>query len=161
MRNKFGVSLALVPDPCTFSSPGSDLYLIRELRTAEDGSEYLAVTGRQSVSEAINAWRDMTDMSYIMSRLAAGDATVLAVNDGFYGDFSDMPHDHRAVLDTITTARQYFDNLPDSVRAKFDDDFVKWFSEAGDPAWVDKMVKNPDPEPAPVVDDSPEGGSAE
>lgn len=151
MRNQFGVTLSTIPDPCTFSSPGSDIYIIRELRKDDDGIDYLAEVGRMSVSESINSWRDMTDMSYIMSRLAAGDSSVLNVKQGMYGDFADMPYDHRAVLDTITTARQYFDNLPDDVRAKFGDNFADWFSEAGDPEWIVKMTKNPDPVPESPV----------
>lgn len=145
MRNPYGVTVDNIPDADTFCRAGNDIQLLYEL-VSDNGCDYLVETGRQSISTMINAWRDCTDMSYILSRLNAGDASVLNVRpDAFYGDVSDMPYDHRAALTAITNARTYFDHLPDDIRAKFDDDFQRWFSEAGDDAWIDKMVRNAAP----------------
>lgn len=157
MRNPFGVTQSNLPDCNTFCNPGSDIYVMRQLAQDDVGRDYLQDVGKISISERINSFRDFTDMSYILARLAAGDASVLNVrNDAMYGDFTGMPYDPRAMLDTINNARNYFDHLPADVRAKFGDDFVAWFSDAGDPEWVSKMIKNPDTS-APV--EEPKGDS--
>lgn len=151
MRNPFGITLDKIPSPCTFTNPGSDIYVLHELSTDESGQECLVETGRQSISTMINAWKDCTDMSYILARLNAGDASVLDMHpEAFYGDVSDMPYDHRAALTAIQNARTYFDNLPAETRQKFGDSFENWFSEAGDAGWIKKMMK--EPEAAPVAE---------
>ncbi len=149
MRNPFGVTLSTIPDSCTFSEPGSDVYVIRKLVKNDDGFDELVDTGKQSVSTMINAWADFCDMTYILSRLNAGDASVLNAVPEQYGDVSDMPHDHRQMLNLVNNARTYFDQLPEETRLKFDNDFAKWFSEAGSDDWSDKMTVRPDPTPVP------------
>lgn len=145
MRNPFGVKQSNIPDCNTFCNSGSDIYVIRQLAKDDDGKDYLQETGKISISERINSFRDFTDMAYILARLSAGDDSVLNVcTDAMYGDFSGMPYDHRALQDTVNNARNYFDHLPADVRAKFNDDFVTWFSDVGDPEWVNKMVKQSD-----------------
>ena len=141
MRNPFGVTLDNIPDADTISPSGSDIQRLYEV-VSDCGVDSLAEVGRQSVTTMINAWRDFTDMSYILARLQAGDASVLNVRpDAFYSDCSGLSYDHRAALETVQSARTYFDNLPDEVRSRFDDSFERWFGEAGDPSWVSKMVK--------------------
>lgn len=144
MRNQFGITLDMIPDPCTFSEPGSDIYLERKLVKNDDGFDELVVTGKRSISSMINAWADYCDMAYIISRLNAGDASVLDVVPETYGDVSDLPYDHRSALDTVMSARTYFDNLPEETRANFDNDFTRWFSDAGSQSWIDNMVVRPD-----------------
>ena len=144
MRNLFGVTQSTIPDPCTFSEAGSDIYEIKQLTHDDDGQEVLEVTGKLSISTQINSFKDLTDMSYIMARLAAGDDSVLNARQPLYGDFSDLAYDHRSALDHINNARVYFDHLPDEVRVKFDNDFRNWFSDAGSDSWIDKMIVHPD-----------------
>ena len=153
MRNLFGVTQSLIPDPCTFSNPGSDIYHIMQLSTDDDtGLDYLEEVGQMSISTQINSFRDLTDMSYILARLNAGDSSVLNARSSFYGDVSDLPHDHRAALDIINNARMYFDHLSDDIKVKFDNDFAKWFSSAGSADWSAKMTVNPDPAPVPAAE---------
>lgn len=147
MRNQFGVTLDLIPDPCTFSEPGSDIYFERKLVKNDEGFDELVVTGKRSISTMINAWADYCDMAYIISRLNAGDSSVLNVAPEQYGDVSDLPFDHRAALDTVMSARTYFDNLPEETRQKFDNSFEKWFGDAGSQSWVDNMTVRPDAVP--------------
>lgn len=156
MRNQFGLTLDMIPDPCTFSEPGSDIYFERKLVKNDEGFDELIVTGKRSISSMINAWADYCDMAYIISRLNAGDSSVLNVVPEQYGDVSDLPYDHRAALDTVVSARTYFDNLPEETRQKFDNDFTKWFSDAGSDAWAAAMTVRPDASP---VDNSLGGDS--
>ena len=141
MRNPYGVCQSNLPSPDTFCNPGNDVYVMRQLAVDADGREYLEVTGRISISERINAYKDQTDMAFIIARLSAGDVSVLDRVPAQYGDVSDLPYDHRAMLDIVNNARNYFDHLPAETRAKFDDNFETWFGSSSDPEWLSKMVK--------------------
>lgn len=153
MRNLFGITQSFIPDPCTYSEPGSDIYHILQLTIDDDtGLDCLEEVGQMSISTQINSYRDLTDMSYILARLNAGDASVLNARPAFYGDVSDLPQDHRAALDIINNARTYFDHLSDDVKIKFDNDFSKWFSSAGSADWSAKMTVNPDPAPVSAAE---------
>lgn len=158
MRNPFGVRVDCVSSACTFSNPGSDIQALYELVKDDLDQEVLVQVGQQSVSTLINSWSDLTDMSYILSRLNAGDASVLNVMpNAFYGDVTDMPHDHRAALTAIQNARTYFDNLPEETRAKFDDSFENWFGDAGSESWISRMIKQSnEPVEAPTTEVSNE-----
>ncbi len=146
-------TLSHICDGNTFiSDSGSPVKLIFT-PALEDGQIVLNETGKFDISEFINSYADTTDMSFILSRLAAGDSSVLNVSQGFYGDSSILPDDHRAALDTVISAQTYFDNLPQETRDKFNDSFVEWIQSAGTKEWVSRMVKNPAPA---VTDDSTE-----
>lgn len=110
-----------------------------------DGQIILNETGKFDIAEFIDAYAETTDMAFILSRLAAGDSSVLNVQTGFYGDSSFLSHDHRAALDTVISAQTYFDNLDKDTRDKFHDNFVEWIQSAGTPEWISRMVKNPAP----------------
>lgn len=124
------------------SSAGSPVKIIYT-PAFSDGQIVLNETGKFDISEFIQAYADSTDMSFILSRLAAGDSSVLNVRNGFYGDSSLLTYDHRAALDTVISAQTYFDNLDKDTRDKFHDSFVEWIQSAGTPEWVSRMVKNP------------------
>ena len=138
-------TLSHICDGNTFiSSPGSPVKLIFT-PGYEDGQIILNETGKFDISEFINSYADTTDMAFILSRLSAGDSSVLNVSQGFFGDASILPDDHRAALDTVISAQTYFDNLPKETREKFNDSFVEWIQSAGTKEWVSRMVKNPVP----------------
>lgn len=138
------------------SSPGSPVKLIYTPAYV-DGQITLNETGKFDIAEFIESYAETTDMSFILSRLAAGDSSVLNVQHGFYGDSSFLSHDHRAALDTVISAQTYFDNLDKETRDKFNDNFVEWIQSAGSPEWVSRMVKNP----APVPESSPANPESE
>ena len=137
------------------SNPGSPIKLIYT-PAYEDGQIVLNETGKFDISEFINSYAETTDMAFILARLSAGDNSVLNVSQGFYGDASILPDDHRVALDTVISAQTYFDNLPKETRDKFNDSFVEWIQSAGTKEWVSRMVKNPVPSDSSVSDNSSE-----
>lgn len=137
------------------TSPGNPVKLIFT-PAYEDGQIILNETGKFDISEFINSYADTTDMAFILSRLSAGDSSVLNVSQGFFGDASILPDDHRAALDTVISAQTYFDNLPKEIRDKFNDSFVEWIQSAGTKEWVSRMVKNPGPSDSSVPNNSTE-----
>ena len=147
-------TLSHICDGNTFiSSPGSPVKLIFT-PAYEDGQIILNETGKFDISEFINSYADTTDMAFILSRLSAGDSSVLNVSQGFFGDASILPDDHRAALDTVISAQTYFDNLPKETREKFNDSFVEWIQSAGTKEWVSRMVKNPVPNEPDTTNES-------
>lgn len=131
-----------------FSSSGSPVKIIYTPALV-DGELVLNETGKFDISEFINSYADTTDMAFILSRLAAGDSSVLNVQHGFYGDSSLLSNDHRAALDTVISAQTYFDNLPQDIRDKFNDSFVDWIQSAGTPDWVSRMAVHNAPRDTP------------
>ena len=149
-------SISQICDGNTFiSSSGSPVKIIYTPAYV-DGQIVLNESGKFDIAEFIGSYADTTDMSFILSRLAAGDSSVLNVKNGFYGDSSFLSQDHRAALDTVISAQTYFDNLDNDTRAKFHDNFVEWIQSAGTPEWVSRMTKNPAPESTPAPSPAPE-----
>lgn len=135
-------SLSAICDGNTFlSCPGSAVKVLYTPALV-DGELVLNETGKFDIAEFINSYADSTDMAFILSRLAAGDSSVLNVQRGFFGDASILPDDHRAALDTVISAQVYFDNLPQETRDKFNDSFVEWIQSAGTSDWVSRMSAN-------------------
>lgn len=148
-------TLSQICDGNTFISSAGSPVKILYTPAYQDGQIILNETGKFDIAEFIGSYAETTDMAFILSRLAAGDSSVLNVQNGFYGDSSFLSHDHRAALDTVISAQTYFDNLDKETRDKFHDNFVEWIQSAGTPEWISRMVKNPGP--AQV---SPEASSA-
>lgn len=137
MRNKF----ARVPDDFTlFKSPEGDLF--HEVLTPSfraDGTIELTVSDRVDIKKEINSHRDETDMSFILSRLMAGDDSVLNPNPPMYGDFTQFPRSYVEMLNMVLDGERYFDSLPIETRKQFDNDRGKWFASIGTDSWLDAM----------------------
>ena len=147
MRNKF----SRVPDPLEFKSPVGDLF--HDVYTSfykPDGTLGLKVSDRVDIKKEINSHREETDMSFILSRLMAGDDSVLNPRPPMYGDFTQLPSSYAEMLNMVIDGERYFDSLPLETRNKFDNDRGKWFASIGQPDWLDFMGFVPR-ETSPVV----------
>lgn len=128
--------------PCTFfSAPGDDVKILyRGVRSSPDKPLVLVPDGKISISEYINSFGASTDMAYILSRLRAGDSSVLFCNQSSFGDTTIFPPNPAEALQFVNNATAYFDQLPSDVRSRFDDSFAVWIKSAGTPDWIKKMV---------------------
>lgn len=137
MRHKH----ARVPDDFTsFKSPVGDLFhdvLTPSFRS--DGTIELKVSDRVDIKKEINSHRDETDMAFILSRLMAGDDSVLNPNPPLYGDFTQFPKSYVEMLNMVLDGERFFDSLPLETRKKFDNDRGKWFASIGQVDWLDNM----------------------
>lgn len=153
MRNKY----ARVPDDFTsFKSPEGDLFhdvLTPSFRA--DGTIELKVSDRIDIKKEINSHRDETDMAFILSRLMAGDDSVLNPNPPMYGDFTQFPKSYVEMLNLVLDGERYFDSLPLDVRKNFDNDRCKWFASIGTESWLSGMgfVRREDMAASTVVPD--------
>lgn len=137
MRNKN----ARVSDPNKFiCNPGSDVHVIYEGKLLPSGEIKLVPVGKESISEKINAYAQYTDIRYIMSRLQAGDTSVVKSPDkAMYGDFTKTPKSFAEALQIMINAERRFDELPLDIRNKFNNSYLAWLQSAGSDLWFDQM----------------------
>lgn len=134
MRNPF----AKVSDPHEFATcPGEDIAVVYSPVVGSDGTIELVESGKYSVQDKIESFRDTTDIAYLVSRLMAGDTSV--TRDKFFGDFSKMPESYQEILQLRIDAEKHFMELPLDVRSKFDFDVNKYIATAGQESWFRNM----------------------
>lgn len=136
MRNKN----ACVSDPNSFvTSAGSRYRSIFSPIVSPDGTIQLVESGKEDIQQYIDSFRDQTDMTYILQRMATGDTSVLNQKEPMFGDFTNMPQTYAEALQLVIDREAQFMQLPLEVRNKFDNDFRKWFAQSGSEEWFQKM----------------------
>lgn len=135
MRNKN----AKVSDPNKFyTTAGSDEHVLYSSKVLPTGEIILTPSGKESISEKINAEKKFTDISYITQRLMMGDTSV--IRDGaVYGDFTQTPKSLAESLQIIIDGQRKFDMLPIEIKNKFDNSYYQWVMCSGSPDWMNKM----------------------
>lgn len=160
-----GVTLSTLADRNTFfTNPGCKDHIIYS-PSVEDGRIKLLESGKEDTDVIIQSYAEQCDMSIILSRLSAGDTSVLDARPCFYGDMTGFPESRAEFLQSVIDARAVFDNLSSEVKAKFDNDFRNWYSTAGQPEWVQNMqpvqtAGSPDPS-QPVQNEEQKGETTE
>ena len=85
---------------------------------------------------------DSADINKILKRAQkTGTISHLAKYQGVYGDFADMPQDLFEARELLDRGKEVFNELPAEVRGEFDNDPLRFFSFANDPANKDKLEK--------------------
>ena len=136
MRNE----KACVSNPNDFvSNPGDRYHIIYSPIINPDGTITLIESGKDDIQEMIQAQKDQTDMSYILSQMAIGNTSVLTDKTPMYGDFTIMPKTYAEALQLVIDREADFMKLPLDVRNKFNNDFRQWFAQSGSDEWFDKM----------------------
>lgn len=136
MRNKN----AKVPDPHKIHScPGSAEHVLYKGVVLKDGTIDLRKCGTENIKDKIQSFKELTDIEYIRKRLALGDVSVLNQVEAFYGDYSEVPTTKQEVLQMFIDGQKAFMSLDVDTRNKFDNDFNKWFAQAGTEEWFKRM----------------------
>nr|CAI9751544.1 virion structural protein [Microvirus sp.] len=139
--------LSLIADPDTFiSNPGDPVHILYA-PAVDDSCVRLVPAGKQYIPDIINAAAELCDMNYILSRLNAGDASVLTAREAFYGDASAFSYNSAEFLQQMMDIRAMYDRLPDDTKARFSG-FQDWISTVGSDAWSSKMCP-----PVPAVNE--------
>lgn len=137
MRNKN----ACVSDPNSFfTGPGSRYRTLFSPIVRPDGTIELVESGKEDIQEFIQSQKAHTDMSFILSRMAVGDTSVLTDKTPMYGDFTVMPKTYAEALQLVIDREADFMKLPLDVRNKFNNDFRQWFAQSGSEIWFEKMA---------------------
>lgn len=137
-------------------SPIRDVY---GPKVKPDGSIDIVKVGEENSDAFINSFKESTDISFILAKLAQGDDSALHARYGQYGDFTQVPSTFAEVLQMQIDAGKAFDRLPLDVKREFNNDVNQFMASAGSEAWFGKMdsvlpenIKDMlRPEPAPVT----------
>lgn len=109
-----------------------------------NGNLDLHCTGRVDQYAMIQADKDSTDISVILSRFAEGDATALSRMQSIYADFTGLPDSYIGMINMIEDGKRAFDELPAAMKQVFDNDFVKMLSFFDNAPFLDNGSVNAD-----------------
>lgn len=125
-----------------YSVPGEDIEILFTLEVDEKGREHLVESGKRSMKDYINSFRDDCDLKSIISKVVrTGDTSLLNVRPGLFIDTTDTPHNLR---DFISIGRK-IDDICSSQNITFDELLKKLTTPAAAPA------PDPAPDPAPAA----------
>lgn len=123
-----------------YTNAGDEYYIEREFAGIdEDGQWILKEINKVKISDYINSFVDSCDMQIILQKLKEGDTSVLHQRSAFYGDAVNVPHTPMEALTIMKDSKLAYDRLSDDVKAKFNNDFQRWFSTVATVDWFDKM----------------------
>lgn len=123
----------------------------------DDGQLVLECTGYKDTDVEISSYREQTDMAYIISRINAGDTSVLPDPDALYADVSDLPNTPIGMVNFLDGLRRQFDSLPAETREQFDNSFSRFVAGVPLPVHEEDSVPVDNPiVPSPVLDKSME-----
>ena len=117
-----------------FSSSGNSRKPLYSPVYGDDGRLSLECTGFKDTDLEISSYREQTDMAYIISRINAGDTSVLPDPNALYADVTDLPNTPIGMVNFLDDMRRKFDSLPAETRELFDNSFSRFI--AGVPTCV-------------------------
>lgn len=121
------------------SNPGSRIHIIYAPEVQKDGTVILIESGKEDTDEYIDSFREETEISTIIKRFQGGDVSVINQKQGFYADVTKMPKTYAEMLQLRIDSKKAYDELPTSVKEKFDNDEFKFFATAGSEDWFKKL----------------------
>lgn len=136
------------------TDPGSPIRPVYSAKVESDGEIILTKVGEENINDYIQSCKESTDIATIVAYYnQTGDETVLKRYIPTYGDFSNLPKSLAEFLQLRIDSENFFYALPTEVRKEFDNDSNKFFAQAGEESWYEKLqpVVNPDPKPEPEV----------
>lgn len=122
-----------------FSSAGERIKQNYTASRLSDGIIRLIPSDTIDLQEYIDSFAESCSIEHILALCAAGDTSVLSRAQGAYLDTTELPKTFREMLDVVIDGRSKFDSLPVDIKKKFDNDFERWFSEAGSESWISNM----------------------
>lgn len=137
---KYRSILDAMTDHLNYVSPSGDGYVeTYEYKLTKNGEEELVISGKKNLYEEIQAYKESTEIANILTRFINGETDVLNAVPGAYFDATDMPTSYAEYFARVKEAQHIFDQLPDDIKAKFDNDAEKFFLEFGTDSFVDKV----------------------
>lgn len=131
----------------------------KPIYTPRFDGEYISLrqTGSIDIQDSINAYAPYCDLRYMLTRLKAGDSSVLSSRTATYGDFTGFPGNPVDTLNLIHDVERSFAELPDEVRLSCNNDWRVYFTRlcTGD-INVSSDVSSDLPSSDPVSSDSKE-----
>lgn len=120
-----------------------------------DGEIQLLEDGFIDMYEKVQSYAESCDINNIVRRFMAGDLSALPDRQGLFMDATVLPTTRQAMLQSVIDAEASFYQLPEDVRASFDNSFEKFYVTAGSDEWLKNMasVFGSSVSPSPVSPD--------
>lgn len=136
------------------SNPGSPLKEKYHGKVMENGEIELVFDGYEDLQAYIDSFEEETNIENIITRVNNGEIDLLNTVAGAYIDTVGMPKTYAEVLQTVIDGQKVFEALPVDIKARFDNDFNKWFAQMGDNDFMEKsgFIKQADADLEPVKD---------
>lgn len=129
-----------VNNPSDFvSNPGTRYHTEYSPRLSKSGVTELVPSGKVDIKQRINAYKECTDIAFMLRAMAAGDRSVLTGSVPVYGDFTRMPKTMVEAMQADLDAEKAFYQLPLDVRDAFGNNYRYWLSDIGSEDWKTKM----------------------
>lgn len=118
------------------NDPGSPIHDLYSGKVEKDGTVNLVKVGEENIQDMINANKDSTDIATIVAYYnQTGDESVLKRMTPTYGDLTVLPKSLAEFLQLRIDSQNFFDALPENVKAQFNYDSNKFFAQAGEESW--------------------------
>lgn len=111
-----------------FTSPGSCRKPLYSPVYGDDGRLSLECTGYKDTDLEISSYREQTDMAFLISRINAGDTSLLPDPNALYADVTDLPNTPIGMVNFLDGMRRKFDSLPAETRELFDNSFSRFLA---------------------------------
>ena len=125
MRNKS----ARIPNIESINTyAGSPIHQILEPRFDGTTTKLVSV-GEENIQDFYEAQAPLTDINYMLNRLALGDTSVLSSKRPMYGDFTGLPSDPIEALNLVHESERAFARLTIEDKQKYNNDWKLWFAD--------------------------------
>lgn len=112
------------------SNPGTPVKPVYAPIVNDLGITEVVIVGEENLQDEIESYVEATDINNIVARYTAGDDSALNAVHGTYGDFTNLPSTYAESLNIMINAKRDFESLPVSVKQQFDNNYMKFLSEA-------------------------------
>lgn len=107
---------------------GSPIHQILEPRFDGTTTKLVSV-GEENIQDFYEAQAPLTDINYMLNRLALGDTSVLSSKRPMYGDFTGLPSDPIEALNLVHESERAFAQLSIEEKQKYNNDWKLWFAD--------------------------------
>lgn len=115
-----------------YTNPGSE-----ELMTYSLQDDFtLKETGLKNIQDEIRSHRESVELATLLQRYAQGDETALNNKPGFFADVSEFPESLAEWNDSFRTANKQFNDLPEDIRAAFNNNAAEFWTCFGTEAFA-------------------------
>lgn len=140
------------------SEVGSPIKDVFKARLDKNGKKVIEKKGTEDLYAYIQSFADSCDINLILKKfVATNDATLLQKSQGAFLDLTEAPTDYFDMINKINDAKVEFDNLPESVRKKFDYNVDKFIGSIGTSEWYSHLMMNNENVKKPIQDEKKEG----
>lgn len=146
----------------TYAPSGDKIEEVWAMRINDEGKEEFYIAGKTNVYEKIQAFAEEVKIENIIAKVTAtGDTTIMQKVQGTYADITEFPKDLLEAQQQIKTAQGIFEELPATIKEKYENNFNIYLKDFGSETWQKNMGMIQEPEQQPVIENTKKGEAAE